>query len=274
MSQLFMNHNNGNKHAQIAQKFISSLSGNNTKLDFTLNPHHYYNDDSSIDIQVNNEKTVKNIGNTNKTYLLFSWFISRMYIIHVLCMLSLVPLVNNMTPGIAFNGCLYLILSPITIPSLCFFNLLHKNSRCITLGMGFISVVLGNITAICSCSICSASSTNKLGVDVGLYCLSMSLIIGNIQLLLLMNKKNIAVVMISTASSVVICGLSIAAPFLPSIVLSRRCYQSTIPCILWLFWQATRSSAGSSTTTTTASSLPCNETLNASEKTDDVLLKE
>ena len=264
-------HHHGNKHAQIAQKFISSLSGggNHARLDFVLNPHH---DGGSSDVQVSVEKTVKINGNTtaNKSYLLFSWFISRMYIIHVLCMLCLVPLVNNITPRMdntTFNGCLYLLLSPITIPSLCFFNLFHKNSRCITLSMGFIAVILGNITAICSCSLCPSSSTNKLGVDMGLYCLSLSLVIGNIQLLLLMNKKNIAVVMISTASSVVICGLSIAAPFLPSLMLSRRCYQSTIPCILWLFWQAACSSSSST------SSLPCNEARGVSDKTDDVLSK-
>jgi hypothetical protein len=76
--------------------------------------------------------------------------------------------------------------------------------------------------------------------DMGSVCLSLALILGNLQLLMLMNKKNIAIVMISTASSVVVCGLAAIAPFLsPS--LTRRCYQTSIPCIIWLFWQATQS---------------------------------
>jgi hypothetical protein len=166
---------------------------------------------------------------------------SRYHVISAVCMLCLLPFVLDVLPlfGTQLSGCLYIMLSPVTLPSVCLFNLLHKNSKQTTIALALGAVVSGNAASILHCAPGCQDSAAR-GVDMGGACLSLALILGNLQLLMLMNKKNIAIVMISTASSVVVCGLAAAAPFL-SLPLRRRCYQTSVPCIMWLFWQATQS---------------------------------
>lgn len=161
--------------------------------------------------------------------------------INMICLLTLIPLILDSLPITSvenrqqLTGCLHLLISPITTPCIYFFNLQHRNSKKFTFTLAISSVFLGNITGMVYCSKCNRSGSS----EAALVCLSVSLMLGTFQLLMLINKKNIATVMISTASSVVVCGLCIAALFLP-VVFTRRCYQSTIPCIIWLFWQAMR----------------------------------
>jgi hypothetical protein len=179
---------------------------------------------------------------------LFNFFLtySSGYVLNLLCVLCLLLLIIDFSSSTILNGqakqqcsgCMYLMISPITNSGLIFFNIYHKNSRRLSFGMAMTSLLLGNVAGIIYCS-SSPLPILFQGMDLGLLCLSMSLIIGAFQLLMLMSKTNIAIVMISTASGVVICGLSIAALFLPNAA-SRRCYQSTIPCILWLLWQASQ----------------------------------
>ena len=173
---------------------------------------------------------------------LFQLFLSNTLAINICCVICLMPLIMESLPmgghtnRQQFSGCLYLIISPLTIPSVLFFNLHHKNSRKITFALAISAIILGNLTAIIYCSQCVSISGSA---EVAIICLSLSLVLGTFQLLMLINKNNIAIVMISTASSVVVWGLAITALFVPSNI-TRRCYQSTIPCILWLFWQAMR----------------------------------
>lgn len=177
---------------------------------------------------------------------LFSFFLtySSAYVINLLCVLCLLILIMDFSSSPILsgqtkqqcNGCMYLMISPITNSGLIFFNIHHKNSKRLTFGMAMTSLLLGNVAGIIYCASLPPPILLQ-GMDLGLLCLSMSLIIGAFQLLMLMSKTNVPIVMISTASVVVICGLSSAALFLSSAA-SRRCYQSTIPCILWLLWQA------------------------------------
>lgn len=180
-------------------------------------------------------------------YEILQWISAHAYVLNVFCFICLFPLVIEFSQGEhPYRGCLYLLTCPITNSSFIFFNLHHKNTKWMTLGMAMMSLMLGNMAAILYCSSscllqASAPLNHSLyGIDFGLLLLSTALIIGAVQLLLLMSKSNVAVVMISTASGVVVCGLSLAAIFLPSHI-SKRCYQSSIPCILWLFWQASQS---------------------------------
>ena len=171
--------------------------------------------------------------------VLYEHLLSKRNLVNALCMLTLSPFILDTFPLTVYTqqmkGCVFLFLSPITFSCLFFFNLQHKNSKSATFLMAFFSLLLGNLSCILYC----ASTTITLqGFDVALLALSFSLILGTFQLLMLINKKNIAVVMISTATMVVVCGLSIAGLFLQNTA-SKRCYQSTIPCILWLFWQST-----------------------------------
>lgn len=172
---------------------------------------------------------------------IMQWISTHSYVLNVFCFVSLFPLVIEFSQGDhPYRGCLYLITSPITNSSFIFFNLHHRNTKWITLCMAMISLLLGNTAAILYCSSSCLPRKDAYGIDFGQLSLSVALIFGAVQLLLLMTKSNVAVVMISTASGVVVCGLSMAALFLPSNI-GRRCYQSSIPCILWLFWQASQS---------------------------------
>jgi hypothetical protein len=170
---------------------------------------------------------------------MFQWFLLHFNLVNMICLLSLLPLImdslpiNNIGNRQQLTGCLHLLISPITTPCIFFFNLHHKNSKRFTFVLAISSLFLGNIAGMVYCSKCVESG------EVAFVCLSISLILGAFQLLMLINKKNIGIVMISTASTVVVCGLCISALFLPA-AFSKRCYQSTIPCIVWLFWQAMR----------------------------------
>jgi hypothetical protein len=171
---------------------------------------------------------------------LYERILTKSYLINWMCMFTLIPFIVDILPIAIYKeqakGCVFLWLSPVTFPCLFFFNIQHKNSKITTIVLAFVSLLLGNLSCIMYC----ASSTVILhGFDVGLLALSFSLILGTFQLLMLINKKNIAIVMISTATTVVVFGLSIAGLFLQKSG-SKRCYQSTIPCIVWLFWQATQ----------------------------------
>jgi hypothetical protein len=170
---------------------------------------------------------------------MFQWFLLHFNFVNLICLLSLLPLIldslpiNNIEKRQQLTGCLHLLISPITTPCIFFFNLHHKNSKRFTITLAISSVFLGNITSMVYCSKCMGSG------EVAFVCLSISLILGAFQLLMLINKKNVGIVMMSTASTVVVCGLCISALFLPAAI-GRRCYQGTIPCIVWLFWQAKR----------------------------------
>jgi hypothetical protein len=189
----------------------------------------------------NNTVSLKSNEIKNNNNIIYDKLFAKRNLINSMCMISLLPFIIDVFPSPStyrqqLKGCVFLLLAPITFPCLFFFNIHHKNSKKITIIIAIMSIVMGNITCIL---FCSSTVMSFQGIEISLLTLSLSLILGTFQLLMLINKKNIAIVMISTATTVIVCGLSIAGIFLPS-TSSKQCYQSTIPCIIWLFWQASQ----------------------------------
>jgi hypothetical protein len=190
---------------------------------------------------IEEETNVVSKSSENKNNIIHDKIFAKRKLLNSMCMITLLPFIIDIFPSPSayrqqLKGCVFLLLAPITFPCLFFFNIDHKNSKKITLIIAVISLVMGNITCIL---FCSSRELAFQGIEISALTLSFSLIMGTFQLLMLINKKNIAIVMISTATTVIVCGLSIAGIFLPS-TSSKQCYQSTIPCIIWLFWQASQ----------------------------------
>lgn len=176
-----------------------------------------------------------------------TWLLRHSILMKIICAVCLLALMIIDFPSLSYStlsrgqirGCVYLMISPITTSGLLIFNLYHRNSKLMTMCLAIKSVLWSNAAGIAYCSSsCFSSSSSHQGINqIGQVCLSLALITAAIQLLMLMSKTNIPIVMISTASGVMVCSLSLAALFLP-VTMGKRCYQSTIPCILWLFWHA------------------------------------
>jgi hypothetical protein len=176
-----------------------------------------------------------------------AWLLSHSNLMKIVCVVCLLPLMIIDFPSLSYinlsrgqiRGCVFLMISPITNSGLLIFNLYHRNSKLMTMCLAIKAVLWSNAAGIAYCSSsCFSPSNSNQGINqIGQVCLSLALITAAIQLLMLMSKTNIPIVMISTASGVMVCSLSLAALFLPATI-GKRCYQSTIPCILWLFWHA------------------------------------
>ena len=138
-----------------------------------------------------------------------------------------------------YCGCAHLLVAPITLPIILGFNAYHANCKWFTYGLACLSLFLGNTAAVAECS----SSSFCQGA-VRLWLISFAMGAGVLQMLLLINKNNVFLVMISTASAVLVCCLAVVAPLLPNPAISYRCYQSTTLPIMWLFWQSTMGARG------------------------------
>jgi len=160
-----------------------------------------------------------------------TWFILRPFIPLIACCLSLAPLFVGYDE--AYSGCTYLLLAPLTVPILLSFHLSHRNRQYMSCALAFLSILLGNGVAVLYCSslpFCKGS--------VRLWLVSTALGASAIQLLLLINKSNVFLVMVSTASAVIVCCLVLIAPMLPTLIMSYRCYQSTSVGLVWLMVHA------------------------------------
>jgi hypothetical protein len=156
------------------------------------------------------------------------------------CMLSLVPLFfTSETLGdeqrTMYSGCIYLTFAPFTVPTLVGFHLHHKLRHWAPCTLAYFSLFCGNVAAVLYCS---GSSLCKGAPR--LWLVSLAIAGSALQMLSLINKTNVALVMISTALAAIVCCLAVVAPLLPSLNLSYRCYQSTSLAFVWLFWQASR----------------------------------
>jgi hypothetical protein len=148
------------------------------------------------------------------------------------CFASMVPLFLVKEATEARCGCLYLLLTPYTLPVLVGFSLSHTQSRWFISALTCLSLLLGNMAAVMACSGCCRGHVLLFGLMSG------STITAAVQKLLLIHKGNVILVMISTASAVLVCCLGLVAPFLPLAGMTYRCYQSMMLPMLWLFWQA------------------------------------
>ena len=180
--------------------------------------------------------------------------LSRPYVPMAACVMSLVPLFislavppDHRVTSPASNDstssrCIHLILTPFTAPVLIGFHIHHRVCRWYTCAMGCMSLFLGNTVATgildCSSSVFCRGSCRLWGI-------SAAISLAAIQLLCLVSKSNMVLVMVSTASAVIVCqcGLALIAPVLPVLTMSYRCYISTSMPIIWLFWQATTTAA-------------------------------
>ena len=133
-----------------------------------------------------------------------------------------------------YASCLYLLLTPFTIPILLGFSLCHAGCRWFTCALACLSLTMGNMAAVISCS----KSPLAEG-PARLWLVSCAMVGAVLQKLLLIHKGNVVLLMFSTASAVVVCCLALVAPLLPSVGMSYRCYQSMSLPMLWLCWQAT-----------------------------------
>ena len=129
------------------------------------------------------------------------------------------------------GACFYLLVGPWTLPTLAQFQACHTHRHWFTMLLSFASLMLGNVSAVLFCASCPCPW-------IRMWSLSGAMIAAAIQKLLLVHKGHVVLLMISTASAVVICCLAVVAPFLPSLVMTYRCFQSMAIPMLWLFWQA------------------------------------
>jgi hypothetical protein len=128
------------------------------------------------------------------------------------------------------SGCLYLIASPLTTPLLLGAHLQHHGCRWFTVALALGGLLIGNTAAVLSCAGCRTQARLWLASTAIITCVA--------EKLLLTHKGNPMLLMLSTASAVVVCCLVIVAPFMPTPSMTYRCYQSTAPPMVWLFWQA------------------------------------
>ena len=128
------------------------------------------------------------------------------------------------------SGCLYLLGSPLTTPLLLGTHLQHHRCRWFTVALALAGLMIGNTAAVLSCSGCRT--------PVRLWLASASIATCVAEKLLLTHKGNPMLLMLSTASAVVVCCLVLVAPIMPTPSMTYRCYQSTALPMVWLFWQA------------------------------------
>ena len=134
------------------------------------------------------------------------------------------------------GACFFLLLSPWTHPILASFPGGHQqhikgHAQWLTLLLRHACLFLGNAAAMLYCAGCPCPWLR-------MWLLSGAMITAVFQKLLLVPKGNVVLVMISTASAVVVCCLAAVAPLLPNLVMTYRCFQSMAIPMLWLFWQA------------------------------------
>lgn len=140
------------------------------------------------------------------------------------------------------SACFFLIFSPFTLPILVTIQACNVHGRWFTFLLAWSSLALGNTSAVLYCA------SNSSYTWLRMWLLSAAMIMAVIQNLLLVYKGNVILLMISTASGVLVFCLALVAPFLPSLSMTYRCFESMVFPMLWLCWQA---SLGTTTTTTT-----------------------
>ena len=128
-------------------------------------------------------------------------------------------------------SCAHLALSPLTLTCMLTFNLRHRKTRAATMGIAVLGCVLGNGGAV---GLCHGEASEVRWPRV---LVSLGIMLGALQLLLLLPKQNVVIAMGGTACTVVVCGLTGTAPWIPP-RLGELCYQSACVPMLWLFWHA------------------------------------
>jgi hypothetical protein len=137
----------------------------------------------------------------------------------------------------------FLLLGPFTLPTLVGFQACHARGRWFTFGLACCSLAMFNTVAVLYC--CAGAGPLRM------WLLSAAMITAVGQKLLLVHKGHVILLMVSTASAVVVCCLAIVAPLLPSLAMTYRCFESMVLPMLWLCWQA---SADATTMALTSSS--------------------
>jgi hypothetical protein len=130
------------------------------------------------------------------------------------------------------GACFFLLTAPLTQPTLVCFQACHARGRWITFVMACGSLLMGNTSAVLYCT--GSPHYQRLRV----WLLSGSMITAVLQKLLLVHKGNVILLMLSTASAVIVCCLALVAPFLPSLAMTYRCFESMAIPMVWLWWQA------------------------------------
>lgn len=137
------------------------------------------------------------------------------------------------------GACFFLLIGPLALPILVNSHIsqqqqqqhLKQNGPWLTIVLGCCSLMLGNTAAVFYC----AGFPYPL---LKLWLISGAVMVAALQKLLLVHKGHVILLMISTASAVVVACLALVAPLLPSLVMTYRCFESTAIPLLWLCWQA------------------------------------
>jgi hypothetical protein len=132
------------------------------------------------------------------------------------------------------SGCLYLLVSPLTTPFLLHTQLQHPACGRLTIALTLGALLLGNAAAVLACAGCRTQAR--------LWLASAAMVASVAEKLWLACKGNPILLMLSTASAVVVCCLALAAPLMPVASMTYRCYQSITVPMCWLFWQAAQRS--------------------------------
>jgi hypothetical protein len=128
------------------------------------------------------------------------------------------------------SGCLYLLVSPLTTPLLLHTHMQHPACGRLTIALAMGAILLGNAAAVLACAGCRTQGR--------LWLASAAMVASVAEKLWLAYKGNPILLMLSTASAVVVCCLALAAPLMPVASMTYRCYQSITLPMCWLFWQA------------------------------------
>jgi len=143
--------------------------------------------------------------------------------------------------GIYYASCIFIVFMPVSgyiLHAFTYTHTMHWNSKKLHLAASFscfLCIILGNISAVLF-----------LVLDVkmhtwGFFFLSLSMTLGCLQLLFILNKKNTFQVMICTAASVLTIMLCFLAFQHHSTLTGRRFYQSATLPFYVLFYETTRS---------------------------------
>lgn len=168
------------------------------------------------------------------------------WLARIACFLNFIPFMVMILPSeqqsFRFSVCLYLSMMPVTSFVLLIFSFIVLNStkhliiKVICFVLALVCLIMGNIACVCFLQ-------QEKTFTMAFLLLSLSMSLGSIQLLFLLNKSNVLRVMICTASSVLIIILNILAfqNSATNTIQAKRFYQSSSFPFLLLFFETTRS---------------------------------
>lgn len=155
------------------------------------------------------------------------------YVVPMLaCIALIVPLMGI---GHHWSAPGYLIISPVPVHHVLSCTAQHHAHKGLSAVLGATAFTVGAAAAIMSC-LCEQDNFHKFVYPL----LSASVALGAVQLILILNKTDVAKVMVCTACAMLVGVMALVAPFMSDSI-AFSCYKGVCVPLLFLFWNTLHS---------------------------------